>query len=63
METFEGKIKCSETYSSSWSFKLPEPIGYLEHEPTHNKISVYSKIGLFKRIMIRYFFGLKYIKL
>ena len=45
-----------------YKIELPEPIGYLEHKPTHNKISVYSKMGLFKRLMIKYFFGLKYIK-
>ena len=65
METFEGKITKLELdgvdinldrFDKGYCVKLPEPIGYLEHKPTHNKISVYSKMGLFKRLMIKYFF-------
>ena len=36
------------------------PVGFLRHEPTHVNISVYEKIGWFKRLMINWCFGLKY---
>ena len=41
----------------------PIAIGYLEHEPTKAQIAVYSKIGWFKRLMLKWCFGLKYVKL
>lgn len=41
----------------------PEPVGYLEHEPTKTIISVYKPIGWFRRIMIQGCFGLKFYKL
>ena len=40
--------------------KQKEPMGYFEHKPTHSSISVYEKIGWFKRLMIDWCFGLKY---
>lgn len=36
------------------------PIGYLKHDPTGYTISVYKPISRFKRIMLRWAFGLKY---
>jgi hypothetical protein len=36
------------------------PVGFLRHEPTQVNISVYKKIGWFKRLMIDWCFGLKY---
>ena len=39
-----------------------EPIGYFDYKPTHYRINVYDKIGWFKRVMIKFCFGLEYIK-
>lgn len=41
---------------------VPTVYGHLEHEPTKYRISVYSKIGWFKRLMLRWCFGLRYVK-
>lgn len=41
---------------------VPTVYGHLEHEPTKHLISVYSKIGWFKRLMLRWCFGLRYVK-
>lgn len=43
-------------------FETKEPIGYLKSEETRARIAVFSKISLFKRLMMRWCFGLKYIK-
>ena len=32
----------------------------IEHEPTKEQIPVYSKIGWFKRLMLKWRFGMKY---
>lgn len=40
----------------------PTPIAYLVHEPTMTSISVYKPINWFQRVMIKWFFGLKYKK-
>ena len=39
---------------------IGEPIGYLEHKPTHTNIAIYKPIGWFKRFMIRWCFDLHY---
>ena len=41
----------------------PDPIGQLIHEPTMTTINVYKPISRFKRIMLRWCFGLKYEKI
>ena len=41
---------------------IPGAIGYLQHEETNTKIPVYVSIGLFKRLMLKWCFGLKYKK-
>lgn len=46
--------------ATGYNCKLPEPIGQLVHEPTMSRISVYKPISRFKRIMLRWAFGLKY---
>lgn len=38
----------------------PKPIGYLRHEPTGYTLAVYKPISRFKRLMLRWCFGLKY---
>ncbi len=47
------------------TIKLQEekPIGYLLNEPTKTQITVYKPISLFKALMIKWCFGLKYKKL
>ena len=44
-------------------FETKEPIAYLKNEETTISIAVYSKFSLFKRFMIKWCFGLKYIKI
>lgn len=61
METELGEIKGFKTESVKFDYR--KPVEYFEYKPCNMRISVYSKIRLFKRIMIRYFFGLKYVKL
>ena len=41
---------------------VPTVYGHLEHEPTKYHISVYSKIGWFQHLMLRWCFGLRYVK-
>lgn len=43
--------------------KPPKVVGYLVHEPTHTRISVFKRIGPFRRLMIRLCFNLKYEEL
>lgn len=38
-------------------------IGYLKHEPTGYSLAVYKPIPRFKRLMLRWAFGLKYEKI
>lgn len=38
------------------------PIAHLYHAPTHTTLAVYHKIYYFQRCMLRWCFGLKYIK-
>ena len=40
----------------------PNPIGYLEHEESMTRIPVFKHIGWFHRRMLRWCFGVKYIK-
>lgn len=40
----------------------PKPIGYLEHEESKTRIPVFKRIGWFHRSMLRWCFGVKYIK-
>ena len=58
-----GKIEKNKINGEDYGIKVPKPLGYLYHEPTGTKIAVFSKIGKLQRVMIKYFFGLKYIKL
>lgn len=36
------------------------PIGYLKHEPTGYSLAVYKPISRFKRLMLKWCFGLEY---
>ena len=40
-----------------------KPIGYLHHEPTGYSLAVYKPISRFKRLMLRWCFGLKFEKI
>ena len=42
--------------------KIERPIGYLIHRPTKTQIAIFSHIGWFKRMMIKWCFGLEYIE-
>ncbi len=64
----QSKIKDAENTigamkEAGYNIKLPDPIGQLIHEPTMSRISVYNPISCFKRIMLRWCFGLKYEKI
>lgn len=48
---------------AGYNIKLPDPIGQLIHKPTMSKISVYNPISRFKRLMLRWCFGLKFEKI
>lgn len=61
----QSKIKERERDIAGWkaagcNIKMPDPIGQLIHEPTMSRISVYKPISRFKRIMLRWAFGLKF---
>lgn len=43
-------------------FKTFKKVGLLIHRPTHTQIVVFEPIGWFKRMMIRWCFGLEYRK-
>lgn len=62
------KIKERERDIAGWkeagyNCKLPDPIGQLIHEPTMSRISVYKTVSRFKRLMLRWAFGLKFEKI
>lgn len=46
--------------SSSRPIELPQPIGYLYADYAQKAIAVFEPIGWFKRLMLRWCFGLKY---
>ena len=48
--------------ASDLAQELPKPIGYLEHEESKTRIPVFKRIGWFHRCMLRWCFGVKYIK-
>lgn len=55
------KLEVKGKYDSA-RIAVPSVYGHLEHEPTKVRFSVYSKIGWFKRLMLRWCFGLRYVK-
>ncbi len=69
MTGLEAMQEMSKEYQTTYSgafgsarIIVTEPIGYLQHEPTKAYIHVYQPIGRFKRIMLRWCFGLRYVK-
>lgn len=66
--TGQSKIKDAEKTigamkEAGYNIKLPDPIGQLIHEPTMSRISVYKPISRFKRLMLRWCFGLKFYRI
>lgn len=65
----QNKIKERERDIAAWgeagynTVKFPDPIGKLVHESTMSEISVYKPISRFKRLMLRWAFGLKFEKI
>ena len=64
----QSKIKDAENTigamkEAGYNVKPPDPIGYLIHEPTISRIPVYKPISRFKRLMLRWCFGLKFEKI
>lgn len=58
-------VKTSDNLHEMYERNLmddPKPIGYLEHEPTKTRICVFESINWFRRLMMRWCFGIKYIK-
>ncbi len=37
-----------------------KPIGWLEHKPTNSRFAIFQPIGWFKKLMIKWCFGLEY---
>lgn len=52
-----------EVMKAEYRLNRPEPIGRLIHEPTRYSLAVYKPISRFKALMLRWCFGVKYMKL
>lgn len=48
--------------SMSARILTPQPIGHLEHAPTGYSLAVYKPISRFKAFMLKWCFGLKFVK-
>ena len=42
---------------------MPQPIGYLRHDPTRYSLAVYKPISRFHALMMRWCFGVKFEKI
>ena len=67
-DAMEAMQQISKAFGKMWKVKngtiiFPKPIGYLKHDPTGCTLAVYKPIPRFKRIMLRWAFGLKYEKI
>lgn len=49
-------------HGNNFHIYIPKVYGYLRHEPTQVQWTCYKPIGKFKRLMLKWCFGLKYIK-
>lgn len=52
-----------EIMKTEYRLNMSKPIGQLIHEPTRHIIAVYKPISRFKRIMLKWCFGLKFEKI
>lgn len=50
----------AEIMKAEYRLNMPKPIGRLIHKPTHHTRAVYKPISRFKRLMLRWCFGLKF---
>ena len=63
---YRARISAPQSWVTSCSndfvkpIELPEPIGYLYADYAQKAIAVFEPIGWFKRLMLRWCFGLKY---
>lgn len=58
----QGQYLSCVDYDESTFIQIA-PIGMLRHDPTHQSFMVYKPISRFKRLMLRWAFGLKYEKI
>lgn len=66
MNIWEEKVKAMQDEIFRQSFQNVmrlKPIGHLKHEPTGYSLAVYKPISRFKRLMLRWCFGLKFEKI
>lgn len=59
-ETVKNIGEPKRWFSDCHLFDPIKPIGYLRHEPTGYSLAVYKPISRFKRLMLRWCFGLKF---
>lgn len=57
------EVSQDEIMKTEYRLNMPKSIGCLIHEPTHHILAVYKPISRFKRIMLRWCFGLKFEKI
>lgn len=67
-DAIEAMQQISKAFGKMWEVEngtitFPTPIGYLRHEPTGYSLAVYKPISRFKRLMLRWAFGLKFEKI
>lgn len=67
-DMMEAMQQISEAFGKMWEVEngtitFPTPIGRLIHEPTGYSLAVYKPISRFKRLMLKWCFGLKYEKI
>lgn len=53
----------AEIMKAEYRLNMSKPIGRLIHEPTRHSLAVYKPISRFKRLMLRWAFGLKFEKI
>lgn len=56
------KVPDLEYKNGRYTIYVPKPTSYLYHEPTRLQFDVHSRIGWFRRLMLRWCFGLKYFE-
>lgn len=52
-----------EIMRAEYRLNMPKPIGRLIHEPTRHSLAVYKPISRFKRLMLRWCFGMQFEKI
>lgn len=62
-DTADMDMSQDEIMETEYHLNMPTPIGRFIHEPTHHSLAVYKPISRFKRLMLRWCFGLKFEKI